>query len=293
MERLMEGKITRRESLAVLGLLAASSQVAYGAASAKEKGKQKIALQLYTMREPAKEDLAGTLKKVHEMGWEYVQWSGMPDLPAEKIREALDTAGLKAMAAHVGVEAFEKDFEGQVKFWKTVGAEYVGPGGMMGDCRDTLEAWLNGAKRLDTLGAKLRKVDMKLTFHNHTMEFEKYEGDPRTKEEILLESTNPEHLFAEFDVAWVYAAKQDPAAWMRKYKGRCPTIHAKDFISNPQEGKSKFVPLGKGELNWPDLFAAGHEAGVEWYIYEQDSCDEGPFEAARISYEFLVKNVLK
>ncbi len=59
MEGLMEEKITRRESLAVLGLLAASSQVAYGAASAKEKGKQKIALQLYTMREPAKQDLAG------------------------------------------------------------------------------------------------------------------------------------------------------------------------------------------------------------------------------------------
>jgi sugar phosphate isomerase/epimerase len=244
------------------------------------------------MRDPAKEDLPGTLKKVREMGWEYVQWSGMPDLPAEKIREALDAAGLKAMAAHVGIEAFEADFEVQVKFWKTVGVEYVGPGGMMGDCRDTLEAWLKGAKRLDALGAKLRSVGMKLTFHNHTGEFEKFEGDPRCQEDILLESTDPRNLHAEFDVAWVYAAKQDPAAYIRKYKGRCPTIHAKDIISNPQEGKSRFVPLRKGELSWPHLFAAGRESGVEWYIYEQDSCDEGPFAAAQISYDFLVKNLL-
>ena len=51
-----------------------------------------IALQLYTMREPAKTDLAGMLKRVREMGWEYVQWSGMPSLPAHQIRAALDAA---------------------------------------------------------------------------------------------------------------------------------------------------------------------------------------------------------
>ena len=96
-----------------------------------------MALQLYTLRDPAKKDLADTLKKAREMGWEYVQWSGMPNLPAEKIREALDTAGLKAIAAHVGIEPFEKDFDANVKFWKTVGVKDLAPGGMMNDCKAT------------------------------------------------------------------------------------------------------------------------------------------------------------
>ncbi len=67
-----------------------------------------MALQLYTLRDPAKQDLAGTLKKVREMGWEYVQWSGMPNLPADKIRAELDAAGLKAIAAHVAIEPSRK-----------------------------------------------------------------------------------------------------------------------------------------------------------------------------------------
>jgi sugar phosphate isomerase/epimerase len=274
-----------------MGLMAAASGSALAAAPAENKPKAKIALQMYTMREPAKEDLPGTLKKVREMGWEYVQWSGMPDLPADKIRAELDKAGLKAIAAHVGVEPFEADFDAQVKFWKTVGVEYVGPGGMMGDCKDSLEGWLRGSKRLDTLGEKLYKTGMRLTYHNHAGEFEKFEGDPRCKEDILMETASPKNVCAELDICWVHAGGADPAAYMRKFKDRCPTIHAKDYAEPTKERDHPFVPLGKGILNWKDIFAAGREAGVEWYIYEQDRCDEGPFVAAKESYEFLVKNL--
>ncbi len=287
----MERKMSRRESLAVLGLLAASSQVAFGATPAKEKVEPKIALQLYTVRDAAKEDLAGTLKKVREMGWEYVQWSGMEaSLSAGKIREELDKAGLKAIAAHTGIEGFENDFEGQVKFWKTVGVTAVGPGGIG---METLEVLQKNCKRLDAVGAKLREVGMKLTYHNHSHEFEKFESDPRTKEDILLESTTPGNVFAEFDVAWVLAANQDPAAYLRKYKGRSYTMHAKDYAKNPKNGDNHLVALGTGDVNWPDVFAAAREAGVEWVVYEQDTCSEGVFEAAKISYDFLKKNFPK
>ncbi len=285
-------KLSRREALAALGLLAFSCRTSMGAEPARAaNGRLGIALQLYTLREPAKQDLAGTLKKVREMGWEYVQWSGMPNLPAERIRAALDAAGLKAIAAHVGVEAFEDDFEGSVRFWKTVGAKDVAPGGMMKDCKATLEDWLRGAKRLDAVGAKLRAVGMRLSYHNHSFEFEKFPGDPRCKLDILMESTGPENLNAELDTAWVFHGGADPAAYLRKYRGRCPVIHVKDILLR-NGGKFQFKPLGQGSLDWPAIFAAGREAGVEWYVYEQDSGEGSPFDYTRASYEFLAENLL-
>lgn len=277
---------SRREALGLLGLLALAPTTRLSAAAPK---KRQMALQLYTVREPAKQDLAGTLKKVRAMGWEYVQWSGMPGLPAEKIREALDTAGLKAIAAHVGIEPFEKDFETNVKFWKTVGVTDVAPGGMMNDCRATLKDWLNGARRLDMLGAKLRTAGLRLSYHNHAWEFEKFPDDSRAKLDILMEATQPENLCAELDVAWVYVGGVDPAAYLRKCKGRCPVIHAKDVVRAKEGRKQSFKPLGQGELNWPDIFAAGDAAGVEWYVYEQDNGEGSPFDYAQASHEFLVK----
>ena len=283
-------KMSRRQAIAALGALAVTAKAGLGVAQ-ESKGGAKIALQLYTMRDPAKKDLADTLKKCREMGWEYVQWSGMPSLPADKIREALDTAGLKAIASHCGVEAFETDFDKEVAFWKKVGAIGVGPGGMMGDCKDTLEAWLRGAKRLDALGAKLREVGLFLTYHNHAGEFETFPDDPRAKLDILMEATDPKNLFAELDLAWVKVGKADPAAYLRKYKGRVPQIHAKDVAFSKSGKHFHFTPLGQGELDWDDIFAAGKEAGVEWWVYEQDNGRGSPFDFAQESYEFLSKRI--
>lgn len=279
---------TRREALQALGLLALTCQPLVSVMAAPRK--RAIALQLYTLRDPAKKDLADTLKKVREMGWQYVQWSGMPNLSAEQIRAALDTAGLKAIAAHTGIEPFEKDFETNVKFWKTVGVHDLAPGGMMNDCKANVAGWLKGAQRLDALGAKLRAEGLRLSYHNHNFEFAKFPGDDRRKVDLLMDSTKPENLKAELDLAWVYVGDADPAAYIRKYKGRCPTVHAKDIVKAKDGKKQQFKPLGQGELNWPEIFAAGDEAGIEWYIYEQDAGEGSPFDYTHASYEFLLKH---
>ena len=247
----------------------------------------RIALQLYTLREPAKDNLSETLMRVREMGWEYVQWSGMPDLPSETIRRMLDAAGLKAVAAHVDVKRFETDFAEQVRFWKQVGVGDVAPGGMMEECRGSLEAWNQGANRLEVLGEKLGEAGLRLSYHNHAFEFETFPEDARCKEDILLETTSPRHLYAEFDTAWIHVGGQDPAVYLRKYQGRCPVIHVKDLAPLPMKDKPRFVPLGQGILDWPTILAAGRDAGVAWYIYEQDTCEGSPFECARISLEFM------
>jgi sugar phosphate isomerase/epimerase len=285
--------ISRREALGALGLLALSSRVVLGAdAASTEQGKKKarIALQLYTLRDPAKKDLEGTLKKAADMGWQYVQWSGMPNLPADQIRAVLDRAGLKCIAAHTSVEGFEKNFDEQVAFWKTVGAKDVAPGGMMRDCTANLDAWLSGAKRLDAVGARLREVGMRLSFHNHTGEFETFPGDPRTKHEILMEATKPENLCAELDIAWAAAAGVDVVSYIRKLKNRCPVVHAKDVIINGK--KHTLSALGQGSLKWDEVFAAGKDSGIEWYVYEQDNGRGSPFDYTRASYEFLSKQSL-
>lgn len=281
--------ISRREALAAFGLAAASFPAILRAQPAGVQ--PKIALQLYTLRDPAKKDLADTLKKVREMGWEYVQWSGMPNLSAEEIRKALDTAGLKAIAAHVAIEPFEKEFDAQVKIWKTVGVHDLAPGGMMKDCKADLKAWLEGAKRLDALGAKLRQVGIRLSYHNHSWEFEKFPNDPRYKLDILLEATKPENLNTELDIAWALNGGVDPAAYIRKWKGRCPVVHAKDCVPAKDGKKAKLTPLGQGEVNWKEVFAAGREAGIEWYIYEQDAGEGSPFDYAKASLDYLKKNL--
>lgn len=253
--------------------------------------KPNIAIILYTVREPAKQDLVGTLKRLRDIGWEYIQWSGMPPVSGEEARAALDVAGVEAIGGHINPVEFEKDFEGQVNFWKALETTDIAPGGMMPDCKDGLESWLSGCKRLDALGAKLRGAGIRLSYHNHAFEFETFEGDPRRKLDILYEETFPENLYAELDLGWVYAGGADPAAYLRRYAGRCPVIHCKDLTMAEGRDRPHFVPLGEGEVDWDGAFAAAKDAGVEWYVYEQDDCDIDVFECCRISYEFMRERI--
>ena len=112
----------------------------------------------------------------------------------------------------------------------------------------------------------------------------------------MLESASANDLLAEFDVAWVYVGSVNsgsagPADYLRKYKGRTPVIHVKDLMPLKKGGKVQFTPVGRGVQNWKEIFAAAHEAGVQWFAYEQDNGQGSPFDWARQSLEFMTKNI--
>ena len=52
------------------------------------------------------------------------------------------------------------------------------------------------------------------------------------------------------------------------------------------------MPLGQGQVPWKDIFAAGKEAGIEWYIYEQDNGKGELWDYVKTSYDFLSKQSL-
>jgi sugar phosphate isomerase/epimerase len=249
------------------------------------------AIILYTVRDAAAEDLPGTLKRVREIGFEYVQWSGMPDLPASEIRAHLDEAGLRAIAGHYPVESFEKDHARGVEHWKTIGAKDVAPGSMMESCRTSLEAWRGGMRRIEALGKKLQRDGIRLSYHNHAFEFDRFEGDPRYPLDILYAEVSPAYLRAELDTAWIHVGGEDPAAYLRKYAGRCPVVHAKDTRSERGDRNPCFTALGQGALDWEAIIRAATEADVEWLVYEQDTCSGDIFDSVADSYDFLQKNL--
>ncbi len=246
-----------------------------------------LALQLYTLRKEAAENLEDTLKKVHDTGFEYVQWSGMPDIAPEIIREMLDKSGLKAIAGHYPLEAFEKDIEDSIAYWHIIGAPDVAVGSMPKENQSDIRLWDLGAQRLESVGARLRSHGLRFSYHNHAFELACFDGSSKTKLDRIFIHTRPAHVHAELDIAWLQIGGANPADMLRKYAGRCPVIHVKDLTANATENNPEFVPLGHGIMDWESVFDAGEEAGVEWYVYEQDTVSENPFEDVRISYDFL------
>ena len=98
---------------------------------------------------------------------------------------------------------------------------------------------------------------------------------------IWASSGDPALLDGQIDTYWVQFGGGSPAAWIRRLRGRAPTVHVKDM--DVSEGQPVMAEVGEGNLDWPDVLAACREAGVEWLIVEQDECRRNPFESLAIS----------
>ena len=71
-----------------------------------------IGVQLYTVRDLAAKDFPGTVKKVAELGYRYVELAGYGNLKtAQDVKKALDDAGLKAPSGHWAIDVLRKESE--------------------------------------------------------------------------------------------------------------------------------------------------------------------------------------
>jgi sugar phosphate isomerase/epimerase len=103
--------------------------------------------------------------------------------------------------------------------------------------------------------------------------------------EILIDKFNPAIDF-ELDTYWAQAGGADPAMWIRKLAGRVPIVHFKDMALN-EKWQPVFAPVGEGNLNWPGILSACRDAGVDWCVVEQDTCEGDVFESVETSLKNL------
>lgn len=253
----------------------------------------KIGLQLYTLRDVMAADFNGTLRQVAEMGYEGVEFAGYGGASAEDMRDLLKELGIEAFGSHVSLQRLTENLEEEIAFLKTVGASYVICPYLSADLLSGGgEAfWQDLFKKFAAIGKRLKEEGLEFAYHNHDFEFaSKIDGE--FVFDAMYNHVDADLLKVEMDIGWVQYAKQDPLAYIAKYKGRLPLVHLKDFRKS--EGKSiDTVELGQGDLALNDIIAAAKQADVEWLIVEQDTCANPPLESVQTSMNWLKENGYK
>ena len=253
-------------------------------------------VQLYSIKDAIAADFEGALKKVSEIGYEYVEFAGdYGGHTAEEVKAILDKYSLKSISAHCGVDAIDQKL---LDFFKVLGVKYVTI-----PCYDPAAFRSEDGRKIIvekfTKAAELtQKNGMVLQYHNHEFEFGKLD-DGRYYLDWLFD-TIPS-LEVQLDVCWVLYAGASPVEYINKYASRMKTIHFKDFSADklgfcdnekfPKE-KNGFMyrPMGRGIQNFDEIIAALDKTSVEYTIVEeeQEECfDTPPIEAITISREYL------
>jgi sugar phosphate isomerase/epimerase len=245
-----------------------------------------IAAQLYTLRDyiQTPEQIASTLRKVKEIGYRAVQVSGMGPIEPMRLKEIVDTLGLRICATHTPLSRLQNDLDAVIREHTLWDCEYVGMG-YLPDFGIGVERYSRFLKDISGIVETLRQNGLKFVYHNHNFEFEKFDG--KTGMDLLFENSDSEAFGFEIDTYWVQAGGANPVNWIRKVKGRMGIVHFKDMAI--VEGKQVFSEIGEGNIDWAPIIRACRETGVQWYAVEQDECRRDPFESLEMSLRYLEK----
>lgn len=243
-----------------------------------------IAAQLYTLREytrtPA--EIVQTFRKVKALGYDAVQLSALGPIEPLELKRILDDVGLAVCATHVNYERMRDDTAAVIEEHHLWNCRHTAIGGLPAAYRNH-EGYHRFAREASEVARRLSEAGLTFGYHNHSFELEKFDG--RTGLAILYEESDAEVFTSEIDTYWLQHGGAEPAQWLRSLKGRAPLVHLKDMAV--KDNTPIMAEVGEGNLNWPAILSACKEAGVLWYIVEQDICQRDPFESLGISLRNL------
>jgi sugar phosphate isomerase/epimerase len=245
-----------------------------------------IGVQLYTLRDLTAKNFARTMHAVSKIGYTSVELAGYGNLTSPKdVKKALDDAGLKAPAGHWSIDVLEKEAERVKEEAELLGLETVVVPYLAEERRKDADGYKRTAELLNEIGNVLHGVGLELAYHNHSFEFQKFDG--KYGLDLLYENTLPHLVKAEIDVYWVKHGGVDPAAYIDQLGDRVRLLHLKDMGPPPE---MRFAEVGTGTLDFKAILATAEKHGVRWGMVEQDSTyDTPPLDAVRTSYENLKK----
>ena len=263
-----------------------------------------VALQLYSVRDAMAEDLEGTLKAGSEMGYAGVEFADLFGRTPEEMRDLCKKYNLTPISAHENYYAMLADPEKVLGDYATIGCKYVAIPWF--DWKfDETKTYAEFIKNVRMLGAVAKSKGIIMLYHNHDFEFEKMDGQYRL--DRLYSDVSADLLQTELDVCWVNVGGENPATYIRKYDGRTPVVHLKDFAGQKSDkmyaligvddGDKKeettqefeFRPVGYGLQKFPEILEAATESGAQWVVVEQDrpSMGKTSMECAAMSREYL------
>jgi len=277
--------LNRRRFLGLTAALAAETIAANRFAAAYPLGLP-LGMQLYSVRTLLPKDYLGTLKQIAALGYTEVEAAGFYDHPADEVKSAMQTAGLRLVSSHYPLGQLKPNLDSILDFAKTLGIGYIVCSSPMHQQAGTqgelsLDDWRWNADQFNQIADKVKGAGMSFAYHNHVAEFTPIDGTLPWEE--LVKHTDPAKVSFEMDCGWVEVAGADPVTYLTKYPKRVVMLHVKDF----KDKKPPSVPLGTGAIDYTPIFKAAKHARIQHIFVEQEETQTTMLDALALDAKYM------
>ena len=256
-----------------------------------------------------------TLRAMSDIGYRAIELSQVA-MTAENItamRRAQDELGVEIVALSAMLtpprgfvfDSLTENYDKLVADCRTLGTSLLRIGMLPFEAMASLDLVVDFARTADGFARRLKDDGIDLYYHNHHIEFAKFDG--RYMLDIISETAPSVGL--ELDVHWIHRGGLDPVTVLAQYAGRVKLVHLKDYRIAPFPasaleqlaagdmagfmaaftGVVQFAEVGQGNLDWKPIVEQAIASGAEYLLVEQDETyGRDPFESLSISRDHLV-----
>ncbi|NSW94953.1 MAG: sugar phosphate isomerase/epimerase [Bacteroidales bacterium] len=274
--------------IAIIMIIAVSGMMASLFQSCKP-GKKNIGLQLYSIRDSIVKDVPGSIKKVADMGYKFVEPAGYGDgkfygmAPAE-FKALCEKNGIYVLSSHTGRQLPDStNYEETMAWWDqcidahvAAGAKYIVQPSMGRSAYESIAGLQEWCEYFNTIGEKCNAKGIRFGYHNHDREFTTVFGDTILYD-YMLQNTDPSKVMFELDLYWCVVGGKNPVDYFNKYPGRFELWHIKD---KEEVGAS-------GMMDFASIWTARDVSGMKYGIVEVERYNFDQFTSCQKSLEFL------
>jgi sugar phosphate isomerase/epimerase len=254
--------------------------------------KNRIGIQLYSIREPLPKDNEGCLKKLSDIGYSYAEAYGFDgetflNKRLNEWSKMLKDVGMQLSGTHCGTGVLPSDIHtSEWDYWRKSITEMNAAEGkyliqaFLPECK-TVDELKRLAEQFNKIGELCNTGGIKFGYHNHYTEFKKIEGEVIL--DILLRNTDSELVFFQLDLGHAVNGGGDILLYLQNYPGRFLAWHASDF----KRGEG-YTEVGKGDVLYDKLFNLAESYGLKGLVVEQETGGD-IFASCKRDFEFLSK----
>ncbi|WP_462266799.1 sugar phosphate isomerase/epimerase family protein [Mucilaginibacter sp.] len=247
-------------------------------------------IQLYMVKEDMEKDPLGTLKKLGQMGYTYIESYGGPKgvfwgMENKQFKQTAAGLGLNLVSTHYNED--DLPFEKLAEQSAEIGMKYLicpwkGP-------QKSIDDFKRIADDFNRHGEICKRHGLRYAYHPHDYPYKKVDG--QLPIDVLLQHTDKG--LVDFQMDFYYTASEgfSPEAYLTRYKNRFRLCHMRDVLKKPLPKGSKdesACDLGQGRLNYPHLLTVAMNNGVDYFFVEQSRFyNETPMQSAAINAAYL------
>ncbi|UCE92685.1 MAG: sugar phosphate isomerase/epimerase [Flavobacteriaceae bacterium] len=248
-----------------------------------------IGIQLYSVRNDMNKDVKGTVAKVGQMGFNFVEAAGYRDgkfydMEPLEFKKLCEDNGLQFLGSHTGQNLPSKEKWDETMAWwdkaieahAAAGVKWIVQPWMGREGYESLEGLKKYVEYFNAVGEKCNAKGIYFGYHNHNKEFTtEFDGKPIY--DHMLELSDPDKVMFQLDLYWIHKGGKSALDYFERYPGRFMLWHIKD---EKELGES-------GEMDFTEIFKQKKESGFKYGIVEVEKYNFTPLESVQKSLEYL------